>query len=92
MIKQYDSVQLKSPANPSLIDSTGVVVDVLSENPPFYTVEFINSDGSTRALLDLAAEDLILLSSYTPAPATTVSQYSRAAAVWKKLKQIVAKR
>lgn len=92
MIKQYDTVKLKPPTNSALIDNTGVVVDVLSENPPFYIVEFVNSDGSTLALLDLGAEDLILISSYTPDPAPTGPQHSGAAADWKKLKQIVAKR
>jgi len=69
MIKQYDSVQLKPPTKPALMDCAGVVVDVLTENPPFYIVEFVNSDGSTQALLDLGAEDLILISSYSPEPA-----------------------
>lgn len=91
MIKEFDCVKLRSPSDPRLKDQTGTVVDVLSQKPPFYIVEFVNKDGSTQALLDLGAEDLILVSAHPPESDTRSSQQSSAAVRWKKLKQIFVK-
>lgn len=64
-------VTVNIPDHKILAGDLGTIVEIYTKPTSAYEVEFVNADGSTRALLTLAPEQIRLLS---PADVLTTRQ------------------
>ncbi len=73
MFKELEVVRLKVdiPEHSLKVGETGTIVLVLSEGEA-YEVEFVNADGTTKALAVLKADQIELVSSKTPGTASAL--------------------